>query len=133
MQMSYKFDISRSMEINAARNSLLALAHETRLDVFQRLMRSDAKGISAGALADAIGVLPNTLSAHLAQLKRAELISVTRKGRSLHYSANEDGIRALLHFLLQDCCDGRPELCAPFFDQLHSGQQTEKLRHSYDL
>lgn len=111
-----------------ALDKLHALANETRLDVFQRLMRCDAKGMSAGVLADAMDILPNTLSTHLAQLKRAGLISKTRHGRSLYYRANSAGVGELLLFLMRDCCGGKPELCAPIFDQLTAMQQSHKQR-----
>lgn len=128
MRLSQNFDSSRIMEINLALNKLHALAHETRLEVFQRLMCADANGVSAGALANAMDILPNTLSTHLGQLKRAGLISATRHGRSLYYCANGAGIRALLLFLMQDCCGGKPELCTAFFDQLNSAEQPHEQR-----
>ncbi|MEP0519337.1 MAG: metalloregulator ArsR/SmtB family transcription factor [Hyphomicrobiales bacterium] len=121
------------METNIALDKLHALGHETRLEVFQRLMRSHADGISAGSLADAMDILPNTLSTHLGQLKRAGLISVTRQGRSLYYRANNTGIRDLLLFLMKDCCGGKPDLCAPIFDQLNAAQQPHKQRQTHEL
>ncbi len=67
--------------------------------------------MSAGALAEAVGCPHNTLSTHVAILARAGLVYGTRDGRTITYRANADGTRALLAFLVTDCCEGRPELC----------------------
>lgn len=129
MVLSQNFDISRIMETNTALNGLAALAHETRLTVFKQLVRADEHGLSAGALAQITSTLPNTLSSHLGLLKRARLISAQRHGRSMQYFANVDAIRELLLFLLQDCCNGQPELCGMICNDLQPASQkthTEK-------
>ncbi len=90
---------------------LSALAQETRFSVFQALMRAGKSGLSAGSIAKALNVAPNTLSSHLAILNRAELTSVTREGRSLIYKARIAGVNHLLSSLVEDCCDGHPEVC----------------------
>lgn len=92
---------------------LSALAQETRLAVFRLLVKAGPDGLPAGAIADALGVPPNTLSTHLGILARAGLVAARREGRSIIYSADQDGTAALLLFLVADCCGGRPELCAP--------------------
>ena len=90
---------------------LSALAQETRFAVFQALMRAGQEGLPAGAIAKALNVAPNTLSSHLAILTRADLASVTRDGRSLIYKARIDGVKGLLSALVDDCCNGHPEMC----------------------
>ena len=90
---------------------LAALGQSTRLEVFQLLVRREPDGLSAGAVAEAIGCPQNTLSAHLAILARAGLVRGTRDGRSIIYRANVESMRALVEFLVNDCCDGHPELC----------------------
>lgn len=97
-------------------DALSALAHATRLAVFRLLVRSGAEGMAAGDVAREIGVLPNTLSSHLTILGHAGLIRSRREGRSLIYSADYDGMRDLLGFLVADCCGGNPEICAPLTD-----------------
>lgn len=91
--------------------SLSALAHASRLAVFRLLVRAGPAGVTAGVLAADIGVLPNTLSTHLAILSNAGLIRSRRAGRSVIYSADFDRTRDLLGFLVADCCAGRPEIC----------------------
>ena len=90
---------------------LAALGQSTRLEVFRLLVRREPDGLSAGAVAEAIGCPQNTLSAHLAILARAGLVRGTRDGRSIIYRANVESMRALVEFLVNDCCDGHPELC----------------------
>ena len=104
------------MEINIAISALSALAQETRLDTFRRLMRCLPKGIAAGDLADQVGVPANTMSTHLAILTRAGLVQSDRQGRTVYYSADLDGIRNLLQFLVKDCCRGKTEACNKLLD-----------------
>ena len=67
--------------------------------------------MTAGALAEAVGCPHNTLSTHVAILARAGLVTGTREGRTINYRADAAGTRALIAFLVIDCCEGRPELC----------------------
>lgn len=99
------------MESQHALSSLAALAQETRLAIFRRLVRAGPEGESAGAIADALGTPAPTLSFHLKELERAGLISQRRESRSLIYAARYDGMRDLLAYLMEDCCAGRPEFC----------------------
>jgi ArsR family transcriptional regulator, arsenate/arsenite/antimonite-responsive transcriptional repressor len=62
-------------------------------------------------LAEAVGCPHNTLSTHVAILARAGLVNGTREGRSITYRADAAGARALIAFLVTNCCDGRPEMC----------------------
>lgn len=96
--------------------ALSALAHEHRLAVFRLLVQAGAPGLPAGEIAREIGVLPNTLSTQLAILGNAALIRSRREGRSVIYSADYEGMRSLLGFLVADCCGGRPEICAPLLE-----------------
>jgi DNA-binding transcriptional ArsR family regulator len=101
------------MEKTDAVAALGALAHEARLDVFRLLVRAGPDGMAAGEVARATGAVLSTLSANLAVLARAGLITSRRDGRSIIYAAGYDQMRELLAFLMEDCCAGRPEICAP--------------------
>lgn len=70
----------------------------------------------AGAIAETVGAAPNTLSSHLAILHRSGLIEVERHGKSLVYSASIEAVRDMMNALVQDCCDGHPEVCAALSD-----------------
>lgn len=102
-----------NMETNSAVASLGALAHEGRLSVFRLLVQAGANGLAAGEVARRLKILPNTLSASLNVLSRADLIASRREGRSIIYTANYPAMRQLLAFLMEDCCAGAPEICAP--------------------
>jgi len=91
--------------------ALAALGQPTRLSIFRLLVRAEPHGLSAGAVAEAVGCPHNTLSTHVAILARAGLVQGTREGRTITYRADAAGTRALIAFLVNDCCDGRPELC----------------------
>ncbi len=99
------------MRAKKAVGALSALAQETRLAVFRMLVREAPDGVTAGVIAERLRVPPATLSFHLAQLEHARLVRVRRHSRHMVYTANVEGIRALLAFLTEDCCQGRPELC----------------------
>jgi ArsR family transcriptional regulator, arsenate/arsenite/antimonite-responsive transcriptional repressor len=102
---------SRNMTRPYALAALAALGQGTRLEIFQLLMRHEPDGLPAGAIAEAIGCQQNTLSSHLSILARSGLVRGARDGRFIIYHANVDTMRALLGFLVLDCCDGHPELC----------------------
>ena len=92
-------------------DALGALAHETRLCVFRMLVKAGPDGMIAGAIAERCGVPPSTMSHHLATLERAGLVHSQRESRLIHYRADVVGMRRLLTFLMQDCCQGAPEMC----------------------
>jgi DNA-binding transcriptional ArsR family regulator len=101
------------METKSAVTSLAALAHEGRLAIFRLLVQAGASGLAAGEVARQLGILPNTLSANLNVLSHAGLVVARRDGRSIIYAANYGAMRDLLAFLMEDCCAGSPEICAP--------------------
>ena len=96
------------MELKSAVNALSALAHERRLAAFRLLVQAGPAGRPAGDIAEALDIPNNTLSTHLAVLTRAGLLDAERHGRQIRYRANFDGMRALLGFLMKDCCKADP-------------------------
>ena len=90
---------------------LAALAQETRLEAFRLLVAEGPDGLPAGDVARIVGVPSNTMSTPLAILERAGLIASQRSGRSIVYSARLDAMKALVLYLVQDCCKGQPGLC----------------------
>ena len=101
------------MEISSAVEKLSALSQESRLEIFRLLVRCGHDGMSAGDISSATGIQPNTLSFHLKELQSAELIQSERNGRSIIYSLAVEGMRSLIHFLTEDCCQGNPAICNP--------------------
>jgi ArsR family transcriptional regulator len=104
------------MDKNAALGALAALGQETRLEVFRLLVKAGPAGLPAGEIGERLGAVQNTTSAHLKVLAQAGLIRAERDGRTIRYAADMTGFSDLLAFLMEDCCEGSPELCRPVID-----------------
>jgi ArsR family transcriptional regulator, arsenate/arsenite/antimonite-responsive transcriptional repressor len=100
------------MKSKSAVAALSALAQENRLAVFRALVEAGPPGLCPSELTDTLGVAAPTLSFHLAQLRHAGLVRVTREGRTLHYAANFNAMNALIAFLTENCCGG-DAVCSP--------------------
>jgi DNA-binding transcriptional ArsR family regulator len=90
-----------------------ALSQETRLRLLRLLVIAGSEGIAAGSLAEQVEVSPSNVSFHLKELERAGLVTARREARSIVYSAEYDALSGLIRFLMEDCCSGRAEICAP--------------------
>lgn len=101
------------MDDGKAVASLAALAHEHRLRLYRILVKQGPSGMPAGELADRVGVSAANMSFHLKELDHAGLIRATREGRYIRYAIDVEGMRGLLTYLTEDCCQGHPELCGP--------------------
>ena len=86
--------------------ALAALAQPLRLQVFRALVVAGRTGLTPGALGEALGVAPATLSFHLKELSHAHLATQERDGRFLIYRAAFDQVDALLGYLTANCCQG---------------------------
>lgn len=101
------------MDERQALSAFAALSQETRLRVLRHLVIAGPEGIAAGTIAEKVEVSASNVSFHLKELERAGLVSVRRDSRSMVYSAEYDALSGLIRFLMEDCCSGRPEICAP--------------------
>jgi len=106
------------MDITNALNAMTALSQKTRLEAYRLLVKTGKQGMAAGEIAQKLGVVQNTMSAHLATLKQAGLIHSERQSRVIRYFADYQQMRGLLGFLMEDCCGGRPQLCDPLLDEI---------------
>ena len=104
------------MDISTATQRLSALAQERRLGVFRLLVLAGDTGLPAGAIAESLEIPHNTLSTHLGILDQAGLVRSRRDGRRVIYSVDFDGMRGLLAYLLEDCCQGARDVCEPALD-----------------
>ncbi len=102
------------MELREATSAFAALAQPTRLKTLQQLIKAGPRGLAAGALSAAVGVPAPTMSFHLKELTAAGLAEARREGRRIFYAADYGGLRALIGFLMRDCCQGDPRLCGPY-------------------
>jgi len=91
--------------------ALAGLGQATRLEIFRLLTRSEPDGLPAGSIAQILDCPHNTLSSHVAILARSGLVRGMRDGRSIVYRANIEAIKSLVVYLVNDCCEGHPELC----------------------
>ncbi|HEY9714847.1 MAG TPA: metalloregulator ArsR/SmtB family transcription factor [Chroococcales cyanobacterium] len=92
------------MKIKDAVSALGALAQESRLEVFRLLVRRGPKGITPGELSEKLSIPAATMSFHLKELSNAGLITSSRDGRSIVYSADYARMQELLGFLMENCC-----------------------------
>lgn len=109
------------MDSKACLDALAALGQETRLALFRLLVRAEPAGMLAGEVAAALGLRQNTASVNLGLLLAAGLVRREREGRGVRYRADMGGMAALLGFLMEDCCGGRPALCRPALAEVSCG------------
>jgi ArsR family transcriptional regulator len=100
------------MDQNHAIAALGALAQDTRLALFRLLVTAGPEGLSAGAIAERLGVAPSSLSFHLQQLLHAGLVTQRRLSRRLIYAAEYGAMNGLIAYLTENCC-GQGISCAP--------------------
>jgi len=93
--------------------ALGALAHEHRLAVYRLLVERGPEGLSAGVIAERVGLVPSSLTFHLQALQRAGLITQVRASRQLIYSADYPAMNGLVGYLTDNCCAASDERCAP--------------------
>ena len=100
------------MQTKHAVDVLGALAHEYRLDIYRLLVERGPDGLPAGAIGEAVGLAPSSLTFHLQNLHRAGLIVQRRESRSLIYSVDFDVMNDLVGYLTENCCARSGEACA---------------------
>lgn len=96
------------METRTAVAQLAALAQENRLAIFRLLVQAGPEGLSAGRIAENLGLANATLSFHLRTLSQADLLHATQEGRFIRYAANFAVMNTLIAFLGENCCAGTP-------------------------
>jgi ArsR family transcriptional regulator len=94
------------METKDALTALAALAHETRLAVFRLLVETGPEGLPVGKIGERLGLAPATLSFHLKELARADLVTTRHEGRFIYCSTNFATMNGLLAYLTDNCCGG---------------------------
>jgi len=91
--------------------AFLALGQESRLNIFRLIVQRGETGLTPGEIVEQLGIPNATLSFHLKELARAQLITVQRQSRRLVYRPNAELVQRLSDFLLENCCGGMP--CTP--------------------
>lgn len=109
-------------------DALGALAHEHRLGVYRLLVEQGPNGLSAGVIADKIGLVPSTLTFHVQALQRAGLITQRRVSRQVFYAADFAAMNELLGYLTKNCCGQEEQTCAPVCKPATPAKATAKPR-----
>lgn len=92
--------------------ALSALAHEHRLAVYRLLVEQGPEGLSAGEIAERVGMVASSLTFHVQALHRAGLITQRRVSRQLFYAADFGAMNALVEYLTENCCGQAGASCA---------------------
>jgi DNA-binding transcriptional ArsR family regulator len=99
------------MKIIDAVQAMGALAHESRLASYRLLVKRGPAGFNPGELSERLNIPASTLSFHLKELQRVDLVVARRQGRFLYYSANFERMRVLVDFLTENCCSLSDTAC----------------------
>lgn len=99
------------METQSALSALASLAQDSRLAVFRLLVEKGPEGLAAGTISKVTGIPPSSLSFHLKELAHADMVTSRQEGRFIIYAANFSTMNALIGFLTENCCGGKP--CMP--------------------
>lgn len=103
------------MQEQKALLAFASLSQEHRLRIVRLLVEAGPEGLPAGVLGDKLGAGSSKMSFHLSHLEQAGLVHSRRDGRQIIYAVQIDALSGLIAFLMQDCCGGRPDICAPAF------------------
>jgi ArsR family transcriptional regulator len=99
------------MEIKTAVTALASLAQETRLSIYRLLVEAGSEGVAAGRIGETLKVPAATLSFHLKELARADLVSARQERQFIYYAVDFERMAELMTFLTQNCCRGMPQEC----------------------
>ncbi len=113
------------LDLSIAASALAALGHETRLAVYRLLVQAGEAGLQPGRIAGALKLPASSLSFHLMHLQHAGLVSHRREGRGLIYTTRFDVMEALVGYLLENCCRGVGDGCAPVRPPARSKSKAE--------
>ncbi len=87
------------MQETEALTVLSALAQSTRLKVLVMLAEAGDEGMASSDIADAVGVPRHLMSAHLAVLNKAGVVTTRKTGRTVTYSVCRAVIQKLNGYL----------------------------------
>jgi ArsR family transcriptional regulator len=106
VDFQYYFHNTGNVELKSVLSALAGLAQETRLSIFRLLVEQGPEGFAAGEIADRLGLANATLSFHLKEMARADLIKARQIGRFIYYSAHYTTMNELIAYLTENCCRG---------------------------
>ncbi|MGF6767814.1 ArsR family transcriptional regulator [Paraburkholderia sp. GAS199] len=83
--------------------ALSVIAHRSRLAIFRLLATAGPRGLPAGEISAQLGIVPSSLSFHLKDMSRANLVSSRREGTFIFYSAGLDALHGVIDLLTENC------------------------------
>src|SRR4051794_41897370 len=104
------------VEAESAVRALSALAHEHRLAAYRLLVEAGPDGLSAGTIAERLGLPPSSLTFHLQALLHAGLATQRRVSRQIIYAMVPAAMNGLVGYLTEHCCGGQADFtpgCPP--------------------
>ena len=84
--------------------ALGALSQGYRLAIYRLLVEHGPGGLTAGAIAQSLGLPPATLSFHLKELAAAGLVLSRQEGRYVRYRTDFDAMTGLIAYMTESCC-----------------------------
>jgi DNA-binding transcriptional ArsR family regulator len=103
------------MKVDDAAAYLEALGNPTRLRVYRLLVRASEGGMTVGRLQERLDIAASTLSHHIKSLVTVGLVTQEREATTLICRANYTIMRALIGYLIDECCvEGT---CPPGFER----------------
>jgi ArsR family transcriptional regulator len=100
-----------SEETNEMAEILKALGHPARLEIVQFLMKTNS--CVCGDIVEVLPLAQSTVSKHLSELKKADIIKGTITGNNICYCLNEKTIQKIQNFinLVQTTCCKTTDCC----------------------
>jgi DNA-binding transcriptional ArsR family regulator len=98
------------MDNVTAAQGFSALGSESRIEVFQTLVKAGNAGLLVGDIQQRTGIPASTLAHHLKFLSTAQLIVQEKQGRTIINRANFDHLQTLADFILEECCSEAGQL-----------------------
>lgn len=92
------------MEKNLLVKCLAQLGHETRISIFQLLIKAGKKGMVVGEILEELNIPPSTLSHHISKLTNLDLVRQERDGKNLICVANYSMLNDIVFELQSSCC-----------------------------
>ncbi len=91
---------------------LSALSQETRLRIVRFLVSCGNNGATAGDVGNQVDAAASRASFHLSTLENAGVVTSERQSRHIVYRADIASLGHMMSFLLNDCCNGHPDIRA---------------------
>lgn len=87
------------------------LGNDTRLALFQTLVRFGHQGMTVGQIQTCMKVPASTLAFHLKGLASVGLVQQRREGRNVICTAQLDVLNSAIAVIQNDCCKGPSGTC----------------------